>query len=66
MDRLNLKKLNKIEGKEQYRVDVSNKLISFQLWKSYQPRNSLVRDKNDDLLADSHTILIGRNTSLSS
>jgi hypothetical protein len=30
MERFNLKKLNKVEGKEQYRVEVSNKFAAFK------------------------------------
>jgi hypothetical protein len=29
MERLNLKKLNEVEGKEQYRVEVSNRFAAF-------------------------------------
>jgi hypothetical protein len=30
MERLNLKKLNEVEGKEQYRVEVSNRFVAFE------------------------------------
>jgi hypothetical protein len=30
MERYNPKKLNEVEGKEQYRVDISNSLTSFE------------------------------------
>jgi hypothetical protein len=30
MERLNLKKLNEVEGKEQYRVEVSNRFTSLE------------------------------------
>jgi hypothetical protein len=30
MERFNLKKLNKVEGKEQYRVKISNRLASLE------------------------------------
>jgi hypothetical protein len=39
MERFNLKKLNKIEGKEQYHVEVSNRL---QLWKIWTQRWKLI------------------------
>jgi hypothetical protein len=29
MERFNLKKLNKVEGKEQFRIEVSNRFCSF-------------------------------------
>jgi hypothetical protein len=29
MERFNLKKLNEVEGKEQYRVEISNRLAAF-------------------------------------
>jgi hypothetical protein len=39
MERFNLKKLNEIESKEQYRVEVSNRL---QLWKIWTQRKKLI------------------------
>jgi hypothetical protein len=30
MERLNLKKLNEVEGKEQYRVEISNRFTSLE------------------------------------
>jgi hypothetical protein len=30
MERFNLKKLNKVEGKEQYRVDISNRFTPLE------------------------------------
>jgi hypothetical protein len=30
MERFNLKKLNKVEGKEQYRVEISNRLAALE------------------------------------
>jgi hypothetical protein len=38
MERFNLKKLNEVEGKKQYHVEVSNRL---QLWKTYMLRRIL-------------------------
>jgi hypothetical protein len=32
MERFNLKKLNEVEGKEQYRVQVSNRLAASKIW----------------------------------
>jgi hypothetical protein len=39
MERFNLKKLNDVEGKEQFRVEVSNRL---QLWKIWTRRWILI------------------------
>jgi hypothetical protein len=44
MERFNLEKLNEVEGKEQYRVDVPN---SLQLWKIWTPRWKLIVLGND-------------------
>jgi hypothetical protein len=39
MQRFNLKKLNEVEGKEQYRVEVSNR---FELWRVWMQRWKLI------------------------
>jgi hypothetical protein len=32
MERFNLKKLNEVEGKEQYLVEVSNRFAALEIW----------------------------------
>ncbi|PNF34910.1 hypothetical protein B7P43_G01414 [Cryptotermes secundus] len=71
MERFNLKKLNKVEGKEQYRVEISNWFTTLEnsdtdvdinkAWETL--RSNLVNDENGDLLADSTTFCFQCNRS---
>jgi hypothetical protein len=39
MDRLNLKKLNEVEGEEQYQVKISNRVAAFKNFNNHVENN---------------------------